>query len=192
MLGFWLELNLRCLIVLSALGSGNLKHGFGVETEHAGEDIAGEGLAGVVELLGGRVEETAGGSELVLDVGNLVLKLEEILVGLEIGICFEAHAKTGKRAGELILGSNLIIDAGGIHGSGTGTGDRLEKFLLVLGITLDSSNELGDEIMALLELHIDVGKSILTVVAETHKIVVKTDAPEDEHDGNDDDDDKRC
>ena len=63
-----LELDFRGFIVCCALFSWNLKHRLFAEPEHACDEISRESLDSIVELFGCRIEETAGSSELILDV----------------------------------------------------------------------------------------------------------------------------
>lgn len=81
-----LELYFGRFLVLRALLLRNLEHRLCLEMEHSGKKIVRESLDGVVELTGCRVEVAAGCCNIVLDVGNLVLKLKEVLVRLEVGI----------------------------------------------------------------------------------------------------------
>jgi len=48
------------------------------------------------------------------------------------------------------------------------------------GITLDRSHQLGDKIVTLFELNVDVGKSILAVVTQPDDTVVDARSYEDE------------
>src|SRR5262249_19643173 len=58
--------------------------------------------AGVV-LLHGVVEETAGGGELVLDVGELGLELLEGLIGLQVRVGLGPREQLAERAGERVF-----------------------------------------------------------------------------------------
>ena len=58
-----LEADLGSLVVSGALLLGYFKHRLGVESEHIGEDVGRECLHGIVELLGGGVEEAACGGQ---------------------------------------------------------------------------------------------------------------------------------
>ena len=55
----------------------------------------GNGLDGGVELLHGVVEEAPGGGDLVLEVGEVRLELQEVLVGLEVGIGLGQRRRAG-------------------------------------------------------------------------------------------------
>ena len=172
------ELNLGSLVQGGTVGLRNLKHGFLAETKHPGKEIGGEGLHGIVQFLGGGVEEAAGGSQLVLHISNLTLQLQEILVGLELGISLQRHLQTGEGTAQQVLGLDLVVDASSADGGGTCFGNLHHHLFVMDGIALDSGYQLGDEVVTLFELHIDVGKSILTVVTQFHQIVVDTYCPD--------------
>ena len=59
-----------------------------MEAEHAGKQHSGEALNTCIELLGGAIEETTNGSQLILYVGQFALQLQEILISLQVGILY--------------------------------------------------------------------------------------------------------
>ena len=153
---------------------GSLIHRSTLETEHAGHDVAGEHFASVVQFAGSGIEEPAGGRKLVLDVGKFCLQLQEVLVGLQLGVGFQRNAKPSQRTRKGLVRLDLFIYRGGIHGSGTGGSYLLESFFLMGGITLDGIYELRHQVKSLLELHIDIRKGILAVVAKFHQAIQTT------------------
>ena len=100
--------------------------------------------------------------------------------------------KTSEGVGELIFSLYLIVDGAGVHGCSTCLGDGFEERLFVIGIALYGSNELGDEIVALLELHVDVGEGIFAVVAKAYEAVISADGPESNKHDNDENNDDWC
>ena len=52
----------------------------------------------------------------------------------------------------------------------------------MLGVSLDSADQLRNKVITLLQLNINVGKSILAVVAELYQIVVNRNDPNDKED----------
>ena len=48
-------------------------------------------------------------------------------------------------------------------------------------IALDGCHKLRNEVIALLQLYVDVGKRVLAVVAHSYQIVIDSDNPEDYH-----------
>ena len=74
-----------------------------------GEEVAWESLHGIVELTCGRVEEAANGSELVLDVGNLLLQLDEVLVSLQVWVSLKRNLETGECACHHVVSLHLVV-----------------------------------------------------------------------------------
>ena len=52
------------------------------------------------------------------------------------------------------------------------------------GIAFDGGHQLGYEVVALFQLHVDVGKSVLAVVAQFDQVVVDAGHDEAQHDYN--------
>jgi hypothetical protein len=52
----------------------------------------------------------------------------------------------------------------------------------VLDVALGRLNEIGDQVVAALELHVDLGKGILELVAPAYQAVVYADRPDDDDD----------
>ena len=61
----------------------------------------------------------------------------------------------------------------------------------MLCIALDGGYQLRNQVVALLELHVDVGKRVFAVVSQFHKVVVDADDAQYE-DGYDDQNDNQC
>ena len=147
-----------------------------MESEHVGENIRREGLYGIVQLTRCGVEVTACSSNLVLDVGNLRLQLQEVLICLQVGIGLYRYLQSCQCTRQRILSLDLVVDGGSVHGSGTSLGDTLQQLFLVLGITLYGGHQLRNQVVALLQLDIDVSEGILTIVTQFHEVVVDADA----------------
>ena len=147
-----------------------------LESEHACEDVRREGLHGIVQFAGGGIEVAAGSGDLVLDVGDFFLQLEEVLVGLQLRIGLDGDLQSGEGTRQGVLGLDLVVDACGAHRGGTGLCHALQQFLLMLGIALHGGHELGNQVVALLQLHVDVGKGVLSVVTQFDEGVVNADA----------------
>ena len=105
--------------------------------------------------------------------GQLLLQGEEVLVGLEVGVGLAQGEQLAQRAGELVAGLGL---AGGRVGCGdggvAGLHDGVERLLLVGGVALDGLDEVGDEVDAPLELHVDLRPRVLDLVAQPDETVV--------------------
>ena len=66
----------------------------------------------------------------------------------------------------------------GSHRGCAGLGDRLQGAALVLGITLDGLDEVADEVVAPLELDVDLGPGLLHGVAQPDQTVVGAEEPQ--------------
>ena len=75
-----------------------------------------------------------------------------------------------------------------LHGRHPGGGDGVQRAPLVRGVALHGLDEVGDQILPLLQLHVDVGERLVGPLIQRDEFVV---APDDEkqHDGDDDGDD---
>ena len=106
-----LELDFGRFFHFGTLRSLDLVHRLLVEAEHASNEVAWESLHSVVQFAGGRVEETADGSQLVLDVGQFALQLHEVLVCLQVGISLHLHLQSSQSRSQLLVSLDLVVDA---------------------------------------------------------------------------------
>ena len=93
------EFHRRCRL-RSGLG---LEVGVLLEAEQSGEDIAGEAADGGVELAGRVVEVLACHVDAVLRAFQLGLQLQEVLVGLQVGIVLGDGQQFAQSRGQLSL-----------------------------------------------------------------------------------------
>ena len=130
-------------------------------------------MRGVV-LADGVVEEAARGGELVLDVGELGLQLLEVRVGLEVRIGLRQRDQPAERAGQhafsaaafcrrcpapLIAALRAWITASSVP-------------LLVRGVALHGLDQVRDQVVALLQLHVDVGEGLVDALPQRDEAVV--------------------
>ena len=54
-------------------------------------------------------------------------------------------------------------------------GHREQRLLLVLHVSLDGLDQIGDFVVALLEQHVDVGPGAVVLIAQPHQPVVEND-----------------
>ena len=176
----------------------------GEEAEHAGENHVGENLAGGVVGHDGVVVGLAGEADFVLGRGELLGELHHVLVGFEIGVLLGDDHEAGERAAEAGFGGKQAfhrVAIGGVGGDGGsgGGGDvagfdhGLERGALVLHVALGGLDEVGDEIVAALELDVDLGEGVFEAIAEGDEGVVDAGDPErgDEKNGEDDAEDDK-
>ncbi len=104
--------------------------------------------------------------------------------GFEVGVAFDVDHESAEGAGELGFGGAGFGGAFGAHGLCAGFGDGFECFALVAHVAFDGFDEVGDEVVAALELDINLRPGVIHVIAEVDEAVVDGDEPEDE-DGED-------
>src|SRR5262249_41450019 len=130
------------------------------------------------------VEEPAGSPELVFDIRQLGPPLLEGLGCLQGRVGFRKRKQLPPRPGENIFGGELLLRRRGNHGRIAPRTHGFEGPALVRGVTFHRFDQIGNEVMALLELHIDVGKGLIGSLPHGNKAVVDTDRPK--HDDDDD------
>ena len=91
--------------------------------------------------------------------------------------------------GELTLGGRRGGRGGRSDGGVAGLDDGVEGGLLVLGVTLDGLDQVGDQIVPALELHVDLRPGVLDLVAPADQAVVRRDQVDDHQQDDDDDHD---
>src|SRR3990170_4471326 len=107
---------------------------------------------------------------------------------------FPDHGEQGAEGGgERVLGSRQLARTLGARGDGVGArpGDVLEHALLEAHVALDGIHEVGDEVPAALELHLDLGEGLIDAQPALHEAVVDADDRDDDHGDDDEDDDER-
>src|SRR5687768_3126976 len=149
-----------------ALGLVRFEELLGGEAQQAADDVGGKRLQPGVEAHDGVVVELARERDPVLGPRQLLLEPHDVLVGLELGIVLDHCEELTERAGQRILGPRL--------GGGSLRGDRgrprlghlRQDLLLVLHVVLDDFDEIRNQIVATLELHVDLRPGVLQLVAE--------------------------
>ena len=139
----------RALFRLESLAARQLEH------ELVGQ-VVGEGADGGVEDPHCLVVPNPGHVDPVFRAFELVLEIEEVLIGLEVGIALNHHHQTGEGGGKASLrflefGKGLgVIDHFGPGLDGADLGPRLgyggEGFFLVGRVGLYRFHQIGDEI----------------------------------------------
>ena len=106
----------------------------------------------------------AGEGDLVLGLGQLALQVEEVRVGLEVGVGLgdgvQPDQRALQRASAAALAGTSSPGGGGLQ-AGPGLGDLLEDLLLVGGVPLDRVDQVGDQVGAPGELDVDAAQRLL-------------------------------
>ena len=149
-----------------------------------------EGLDRGVEVAHRRVVVAPRLLHLVLDRREFRLQLAEIGVGLQLRIGLGDGDQPAERARERLVGRRLAGDVAGAHAGRALLGDLLEDALLMRRIALHRLDEIGDEVGAPLQLHVDAAPALAGEIALPHEAIVERDGIEAD-DGDDGDDDQR-
>ena len=99
----------------------------------------------------------------------------EAFNGAKLRIRFGEREEALERAGEHIFRLGLFGRAGGTHRAIAGVDDAFERVFLMRGIAFDGFHKVGDQIVAALELHVDVRPSVVTLDFEADQAVVHAD-----------------
>src|SRR5258706_7382186 len=185
------ERDLGRLALFSRLGG--LQELRGGEAECAGEDAVREGFALGVVLHHRIVIGLAGEGDLVLGAGELLLQREHVLVGLQVGILLEDRDQPAERAAQRAFRLRQALHGGRIsrirrrglrraYRAAARLDHRVERAALVLHVALHRLDEIRDQVVATLELHVDLREGGLVPVAQGNQAVVDRDGPEPDDD----------
>ncbi len=83
-----------------------------------------------------------------------MLELQEVGVGFEVRVCLAQGEDVGQRLVELFFGLRVLCHAFCLDGFVARSDHGVEGVLLVFGVTLDSLDQVGDEVVAFFQLHI--------------------------------------
>src|SRR5580765_3896131 len=157
------------------------------EAEGARDEIRRELRDARVQVANDRVVVAARVLDRVLDLPEARLELREALRGAELRVRFREREHLAERARELALRLGLRRGTGRAHGLVARLDHGLERAALVAGVSLHGLHQVRDEVVAPLQLDVDVGPRIVGLDAEAHEAVVDDDDPDD--DGRDDEED---
>src|SRR5262249_27528856 len=110
----------------------------------------------------------------------LPLQIEEVLARLELRIGLGDGEKPAERLVEDALRLTRRRRSLSLLRSHARLRDRLERAALVRGVPLDRLHEIGNQVMAPLELHLDLRPGVVDTVTRPDEPVVDPDHPEDE------------
>lgn len=161
----------------------------GEEAEHAGENDVRENFAGGIIELDAVVVGLAGEGDFVLGRRQLFGELEHVLVRFEIRILLGDDHEAAERAAEAGFGGEEAfhgVGVGGIGRDGLGGGggdvagfdDGFERGALVLHVAFGDLDEIRNEVVAALELDVDLREGVLEAVTEFDEFVVDAGDPE--------------
>src|SRR5882724_1571409 len=169
------ERDARRLALLRALG--RLQRLRRREHEEVGDEVAREALAADVVVHHRVVVALARERDPVLGARQLFLQREHVLVGLQLRVRLDDGEQPPERARQprLRLGqpAHRLRAAGcarralrGLHGARAGRDDRVERLALVRHVSFGRLHEVGDQVVAPLELHVDLREGVAEPVAQ--------------------------
>ena len=114
-------------------------------------------------------------ADLVLGRRQLLLELHDVLVRLEVRVVLDDREQRAQRAGQRVLRLGLLRRALGPGGDGVGAGlgDPGQDVLLEAHVALDGLHEVRDEVVAALELDLDLAERLVDPVALRDEAVVE-------------------
>ncbi len=163
-----------------------IEEGFRPEAEGFGEQHGREGLDAGIVLADRAVVEAPRRGDLAFDIGELLLQFEEVLVRLQVGIGLRNGDQAAERARQGLLGLGLLRRT--LRGGDRGRArlhHLVERALLMGRIALHRLDEIGNEVMALLHLHVDIGEGLLDALSQADEAVIGHDAEAGDHDEDD-------
>ncbi len=158
-----------------AVGVGDLEHVAALEMHEAGDEDVGDLSDASVVGVDVIIEKFAAVGDTFFEFGDAILQLEEILVGLELGIILRNGEEAVKSTGHEQVGLRLFWNGGSAHGSGASFRDGDKCLLLVLHVSLNRFDEIGDLVVPLLQEDINIGPGAIVLVAQAHQSVVEDD-----------------
>ena len=133
--------------------------------EHARNDIAREGLDGVVVIEHRIVVALTHVADLVFGVGEFSLELLEVGVRLQVGVGLRNREKALQRASEHVVCFHLRFGCGSCHNCIARLCYRFEGAAFMRSVSLHGLDKIGDQVQTALQLHIDLRPSIVNTVA---------------------------
>ena len=164
------------------------------EARDPSDDDRGELVTLRVVFLSCVVEVTTCRGDAVFCSFELLRKIEELFIGLQVGIllCYDQEARESRREGILALLEALQCSLVHIAGVDSRRGrlatcgdDSFEGLTFVRGIALDDIHQVRDEVATSLILVFYLAPLALDILVEVHEPVVIGDPPESEEDDDD-------
>ena len=161
---------------------GGLHHGAWREAERARHHQFGKLPRQVVVVEHRVVVRLPGKADAVLGAGQLLGQRADRFVGLQLGIGLGQHHQPAQAARQRLLGGlhglgggrigrAAAQGVGGTHGVAAGPRDGLQRGGLMREVTLCRGDEVGNEVVPALELHVDLPGGIGNAVAALHEPV---------------------
>ncbi len=144
-----------------------------LETEQAGDDVARYRLGHRVVVAHGTVVIAARELQVILGFHQFGLQFQEILVGLEVRVALRQRQQPVHTFAQGLLHLAARVNVDDAHCLGAQLRDRFERGLFVLRVRVDRLDQLRNQVVAPLQLHVDVAPRGTDPVAAAHQPVVK-------------------
>src|SRR5664279_699560 len=176
---------------LGSLGLGREELTLGEAHRPGNEDVR-EDLQRVVVVEDAGVVMLPRERNLVLGRGQLLLEREDVLVGLQLRVVLDYREERAEGTGQHILGPGLggrPLSTGGDRACAR-LGDLRQDALLEVHVALDRVDQVGDQVVAALELDLDLGIGLVDAITLRYETVVDEDQNQDEYYEYSDDDER--
>src|SRR5712692_561950 len=160
--------------------SGNFKELPFLEAQHIGKNVGRELLDLGVEIAHHRVVIAPRILDGIFNLRKGILQRGEAFDGAELRIGFGEREEAFQRAGEHVFRLCLVGGRGGSHGAVACIDDAFERVLLVRGVAFHGLDEIGDQVVAALELHVDISPGVVALNFQAHQAVVHADEEDNE------------
>jgi hypothetical protein len=172
------ELDFRGSLDGGFLGLVEIEEVLRTEAQGASKQCRRKALPRGVVFRGSVVEEAARGRQFVLEVSELGLKLLVVGVGFGVRVGFRQGNELPDAGGELAFGGGLRGGPGSRCCSVALLDHVLQRIALVFGIAFHRLDQIRHKVMALLQLHVDVGERLFAALAQRDQPVVASDQPQ--------------
>ena len=125
-----------------------------VETKRSCNQVAWEHFNCIVHITSRGIIVSAGALDAFFKAGKCLLQVEEFLVSLQVRIILSQRKNSFQCTGQFQFSCTAIFTTC-IHRPAAELYDFFKCSALILGIPLDRIDEVGDEVIALLEIDID-------------------------------------
>src|SRR3989442_6859946 len=152
------------------------------EAEEQRDLVGREAVDGGVEIADDGVVVATRALNRLLDLAERALELAEALVRLQLRVRLGEREELTERAGQLVLGLRARLLRLGRDRRAAGANDLIERGPLVRGVAFDGLDQVGHQVGAAFELHVDVRPRFFGPLAQPDELVVRQDDRDDEAD----------
>src|SRR3546814_570633 len=142
-------------------------------TQRAGKQNTRKTFSKGIILPGGCIVIAPAAFQLSLHLGQPCLQVQKGSIRLQIGVSFSECKNATQSLLQLILGSNPAIDIAIAHRGGpvSGFNHPLKSAAFMRGVALYRIDQVGDQIMPLLQHDIDITPGVLYQISVSNKTV---------------------